>query len=174
VFKHQLKWNRDLAANIGICFYTPEEYFLGSEPEQFARGFEPTKFLKDPLNEKTAKPTEVGYKKINAQDIVLHCGSPGAGKSTFFWKKMEPLRYERVNQDILKTVSTKLNVSAGSVELPNVDKVQRQKCLKIAREHLATGRSVAVGKQATRTMDATYAAVMKLTLQKITRMPIPK
>lgn len=33
------------------------------------------------------------------------CGSPGSGKSTFYWTKLEPLGYERVNQDTLKTVS---------------------------------------------------------------------
>lgn len=103
--------SRDLAANIGIHFYTPEEFFLGAEPEHFTRDFEPTMFLKNPLDKQTATTTDAGYKKINAQDIVLLCGSPGSGKSTFFWKKLEPLGYERVNQDILKTVVTMPNVS---------------------------------------------------------------
>lgn len=44
------------------------------------------------------------YTKKNNLDIVLFCGSPGAGKSTFYWKQVEPLGYVRVNQDILKTV----------------------------------------------------------------------
>lgn len=115
--------DRDLAANIGIRFYTPEEYFLGAEPEPFTRDFEPTKFIKSSPDEKTATSSSMKYEKIDAQDIVLECGSPGAGKSTFFWKNLEPLGYERVNQDILKT---------------------REKCLRVAREHLAAGRSVAV------------------------------
>lgn len=100
----QLTSSRDLAANIGIRFYTPEEYFLGAEPEPFTRDFEPTKFIKSSPDEKTATSSSMKYEKINAQDIVLECGSPGAGKSTFFWKNLEPLGYERVNQDILKTV----------------------------------------------------------------------
>ena len=33
--------------------------------------------------------------KSNAQDIVILCGSPGAGKSTFYWKHLEPLGYAR-------------------------------------------------------------------------------
>lgn len=37
--------------------------------------------------------------------MVIFCGSPGAGKSTFYWNVLQPLGYERVNQDILKTVS---------------------------------------------------------------------
>jgi len=102
---------RDLAANIGIPFYTPEEYFLGAEPEPVTRDFEPKEFLKIPLDGTEITSPDVGYKRVNLQDIVLHCGSPGAGKSTFFWKKLEPLGYCRINQDILKTVSTKPNVS---------------------------------------------------------------
>ena len=61
-------------------------------------------FLKGPLDNETAASGDIRYEKMNAQDIVLACGSPGSGKSTFFWKKLEPLGYERVNQDILKTV----------------------------------------------------------------------
>lgn len=97
--------HRDLAANIGIRFYTPEEYFLGAGAEPFFRDFEPTKYLKSPADDEKAVLNKVEYEKINAQDIVLYCGSPGAGKSTFFWKNLQRLGYERVNQDILKSVS---------------------------------------------------------------------
>jgi bifunctional polynucleotide phosphatase/kinase len=38
-------------------------------------------------------------------EIVMFCGSPGSGKSSFYWKHLQPLGYGRVNQDILKTVS---------------------------------------------------------------------
>jgi bifunctional polynucleotide phosphatase/kinase len=104
--------SRNLAANIGIHFYTPEEYFLDAEPEPFTREFEPKEFLRNPFDEAQVRATnaDIQYKKINSQDVVLHCGSPGAGKSTFFWKKLGPQGYERVNQDILKTVSFILNV----------------------------------------------------------------
>lgn len=44
------------------------------------------------------------FTRVNNQDIILFCGSPGAGKSTFYWKYLKPLDYERVNQDTLKTV----------------------------------------------------------------------
>jgi predicted kinase len=44
------------------------------------------------------------FAKKNKLDIVLLCGSPAAGKSTFYWQQLEPLGYARVNQDLLKTV----------------------------------------------------------------------
>lgn len=53
----------------------------------------------------------------------MFCGSPGAGKSTFYWENLQPLGYERINQDSLKS---------------------RDRCLKVAREQLHAGRSVAI------------------------------
>jgi len=44
------------------------------------------------------------FTRKNEQDVVLFVGSPGSGKSTFYWEHLKPLKYERVNQDILKTV----------------------------------------------------------------------
>lgn len=58
-------------------------------------------FLSCPLTCSVVSPK---FSKVNKQDIVLSVGSPGAGKSTFYWKTLKPLGYERVNQDILKTV----------------------------------------------------------------------
>jgi hypothetical protein len=81
------------------------------------------------------------FTKTNPQDIVslasmhvnvcrlisvkvLFVGSPGAGKSTFYEKILKSLGYIRINQDTLKT---------------------RDKCLKVAAEHLSEGKSVAIG-----------------------------
>ncbi len=47
---------------------------------------------------------KITYAKINPLDIVLLCGSPGSGKSTFYWRHLKPLGYARVNQDLLKRV----------------------------------------------------------------------
>ncbi|KAK8158675.1 polynucleotide kinase 3 phosphatase-domain-containing protein [Phyllosticta citrichinensis] len=112
--------DRDFAANIGIPYFTPEEYFLGEEPKPFVRDFDPTAYL-EPCSD--GAPAPLLFSKKNPVDVVLLCGSPGAGKSTFFWRHLKPLGYERVNQDTLKT---------------------RDRCLKVAAEHLAEGVSVAV------------------------------
>jgi hypothetical protein len=122
-----LTLRRNFAANAGIQFHTPEEYFLHEDPRPFAREFDPTVYL----HEKAVRSTTAGeyrdshphrsrvnhpgtdsisevtkpLSKTNPLDIILFCGSPGAGKSSFYWRNLQPLGYGRVNQDILKTVS---------------------------------------------------------------------
>ncbi|MCJ1379392.1 hypothetical protein MMC17_002493 [Xylographa soralifera] len=128
--------DRGFASNIGISFMTPEEYFLGEEPQPFQHTFDPRIYLD---NDATINPLQLGekispvqpliqgtpveFKRINKLDVVVFCGSPGAGKSTFYWNKLQLVGYERVNQDTLKT---------------------RDKCLKVAFDSLSSGRSVAV------------------------------
>jgi bifunctional polynucleotide phosphatase/kinase len=63
---------------------------------------DPFEYLHNRLLMKTAAP--VLFSRRNDVDLVLFCGSPAAGKSTFYWKYLQPLGYERVNQDILKSV----------------------------------------------------------------------
>ncbi|RDW60769.1 DNA kinase Pnk1 [Coleophoma cylindrospora] len=111
--------DRNFAENVGIKFYTPEEYFLHEEPRPFTRTFDPSTYIE-------SSPTITSQKtfsKRNEKEIVLFCGSPGAGKSTFYWRVLEPLGYVRVNQDTLKT---------------------RDKCVKVAGEQLADGKSVVI------------------------------
>ncbi|KAL1981522.1 hypothetical protein VTN96DRAFT_2503 [Rasamsonia emersonii] len=91
--------DRNFAANIGITFKTPEEFFLDASPEQIVRDFDPASYI-DTEAGSAAPPT---FSKRHPLELVIFCGSPGAGKSTFYWKHLKPLGYERVNQDILKT-----------------------------------------------------------------------
>jgi bifunctional polynucleotide phosphatase/kinase len=88
--------DRNLAHNVGIAFKTPEEFFLDEHPRDFARDFDLINF---PFAEETE---ETKFEKKNETELILFSGPPGAGKSTFFWKHLKPLGYERVNQDILK------------------------------------------------------------------------
>ncbi|KAL8872108.1 MAG: hypothetical protein Q9174_002204 [Haloplaca sp. 1 TL-2023] len=114
--------DRNFAANVGIAFMTPEEFFLHESPHPFTRDFEPSNFLSLP----TSAPLDMSpfvFEKKSPLDIVLFCGSPGSGKSSFYWKHLQPLGYERVNQDLLKT---------------------RDKCVKVASNYLTEGTSVAI------------------------------
>ena len=99
--------DRNFAHNVGIAFKTPEEFFLNEEPRPFFRDFDPATYVgtvaANPIGD-----SATAFTKTNDVDIVLFCGSPGAGKSTFYWTQLKPLGYERVNQDILKTVRSLL------------------------------------------------------------------
>ncbi|EEP77071.1 conserved hypothetical protein [Uncinocarpus reesii 1704] len=108
--------DRNFASNIGLQFKTPEEFFRG-EPPQPVEVFDPKTYIRD--NTTTSLP----FVKSDGQELVIFCASPGAGESTFYWRYLQPLEYERVNQDVLKT---------------------RSKCLKVADEYLKGGKSVAV------------------------------
>lgn len=107
--------DRNLAANLDVPFHTPEEFFLKEAPRKHELEFDPRDYLVD-----TAPTT---FTKKNRLDIVLFCGSPGAGKSHFYRAHLQQLGYERVNQDTLKT---------------------RDRCIQVASEHLSKGKSVAV------------------------------
>lgn len=101
--------DRNLAENIGIPFKTPEEFFLGEEPRDFARDFDLINF---PF---AGESEDIKFEKRNDQELVLFCGPPGAGKSTFFWKHLKPLGFERVNQDLLKRSAIPTPSCLGSV-----------------------------------------------------------
>lgn len=114
--------DRDLASNVGIKYQSPEEFFLQEEPKPFTRTFDPTKYFESEIDSHT-EATPLVFNKKNKLDLVLFCGSPGAGKSTFYWNHMKPLGYARVNQDILKS---------------------REKCMKVATQLLEDNTSVVV------------------------------
>ncbi|TAQ85076.1 hypothetical protein B7494_g6595 [Chlorociboria aeruginascens] len=103
----------------GIQFHTPEEYFLDEPPRPFTRTLDPLSLIKDA----TAAEVSEKFIKKNDRDIILFVGSPGAGKSSFYWRQLQPLGYERINQDTLKS---------------------RDKCLKVAGKLLEEGKSVAI------------------------------
>ena len=143
--------DRELAANIGIKFHTPEEFFLDASPEAFAHEFNPAEFL----DRVTNGALTASFTKQNPQELVIFCGSPGAGKSSYFWQVLQPLGFERVNQDTLKTVSTLIPFSPTPAEFQ-----QRDRCLKKAREHLQAGESVAVGRLAQRSSSGLKADIV--------------
>ncbi|KAL6707964.1 DNA kinase/phosphatase Pnk1 [Coniothyrium glycines] len=113
--------DRDFAANVGVPFHTPEEFFRDEAPRPFVRAFQPMDFLQQTTPQ--SKSASAIFKKPSAPGVILFCGSPGAGKSSFYWKHLQPLGYARVNQDILKT---------------------REKCIKAASALIEEGTSVVV------------------------------
>ncbi|KAF3917485.1 hypothetical protein ABW21_db0201675 [Orbilia brochopaga] len=107
--------DRKFAENIGLPFLTPEEYFLDEEPAPYEFDVNPSSL------KRSSDPPD--FTKKYPVELVLFTGRPGSGKSTLSMKYLEPLGYERINQDILKT---------------------REKCLKAAEGYLKEGNSVVI------------------------------
>ncbi|RDA96038.1 hypothetical protein CP533_5935 [Ophiocordyceps camponoti-saundersi (nom. inval.)] len=112
--------DRNFAHNVGIAYKTPEEFFLGLAPREFCRDLDLARY---PFGSSSSSEPVLEFRKTNERDVVLLCGPPGAGKSTFYRNHLQPLGYERINQDSLKT---------------------REKCIEAARELLSDGCSVVI------------------------------
>lgn len=108
--------DRKFAANLGIEFKTPEEFFLGEKPAKFEwLSMDPQKFLNK------ASSTEKKEYHSKSPEMVIMVGAPATGKSTFRKRYLEPHGYVAVNRDTMGTM---------------------QKCLKAATEALKSGKSV--------------------------------
>ena len=138
--------DRNFAHNVGIPYLTPEEFFRDEAPREFLRDFDLSTYpfsggggvetgvkaeaeaeedVALDKNEDKGAPDydDVAFERRNKQDLVLFVGPPGAGKSTFFRRRLAGLGYERVNQDALGN---------------------RARCLRAARDLLAGGAAVAI------------------------------
>ncbi|OLL26810.1 Bifunctional polynucleotide phosphatase/kinase [Neolecta irregularis DAH-3] len=144
--------DRKMAMNIGIKFFTPDEFFLGQTAQPYSLGeFCPSKH--SPLNENP------DFDRKNEKDIVLLVGMPGSGKSSFYRKVLKPLGYKRINQDTLKsrencTKAALFELEKGNsvaIDNTNVDQSTRAVWIKLARTfnvpirciHLITSEPIA-------------------------------
>jgi bifunctional polynucleotide phosphatase/kinase len=95
--------DRNFAANVGMSFQSPEEFFLDQPARAFLRSIDTSVYAVS--NPEAAKLYRSKFTKRASPEIVVFVGSPGAGKSTFYRTYFEPLGYVRANQDTLKSVS---------------------------------------------------------------------
>ncbi|PVF98843.1 PNK3P-domain-containing protein [Serendipita vermifera] len=114
--------DRKFASNVGIQFYTPEEYFLGGNPIHFElKGFHPSSiFVERPLFLPSSTPLVPSTERPT---IVLFVGYPAVGKTRVYRRYFAPAGFVHVNQDILKTKS---------------------KCLELVENAIKSGKSVVV------------------------------
>ncbi|KAF9493422.1 PNK3P-domain-containing protein [Pleurotus eryngii] len=110
--------DRKWALNVGIKFYTPEEYFLGHPPAKYELlgfhvsslpvdipPFTPTSTPLVPSSDH--KPKSKGKSKPSPSpsppnlEIVLFVGYPGVGKTTFYKRHFADAGYVHINQDVL-------------------------------------------------------------------------
>lgn len=90
------------AINVGIKFYTPEEFFLnenavhcydlGRNPKSISLNSSPSAIIEDILD------------NTDSTIVILAIGSPASGKSTFYKKHFKKRNFVHVNRDILKTI----------------------------------------------------------------------
>lgn len=108
------------AANIGIDFYTPEEFFLKQKPAPFEW---PTFVPKsvDP-NGSLLSPASANLKS-ESQELIVMVGYPASGKTTFVKEHLMPHGYLHINRDNL-----------GSW----------QKCVSACKDALSRGKSVVI------------------------------
>jgi len=122
--------DRKFAANVGIAFQTPEEFFLQHAPAPFNWGATPAELL--PMSVPTddfaavsvaAESQETAVYRSQSQEVIVMVGMPASGKSTFVRKHLLPHGYVHVNRDTLVT---------------------QEKCLQGARQALTQGKSVVI------------------------------
>ncbi|KAG8897496.1 hypothetical protein FRB99_008114 [Tulasnella sp. 403] len=95
--------DRLYALNVGIPFYTPEEFFLKKSPRKFTlRGFHPSSLTSDPAASLSTSSPFVPPNPTSPE-IVLFVGYPSVGKTSFYKKHFAPAGYVHVNQDKLKS-----------------------------------------------------------------------
>jgi len=115
--------DRKFAHNVGIRFQTETEFFLRKPTEKFSwdSSFDPIE-ISDHKNTETFTQQFESYAK-STQEMILMCGPPASGKSTFTKRYFIPKGYIWINRDTVGTM---------------------QKCLNLASEAIRGGSSVVV------------------------------
>ncbi|XP_065826181.1 bifunctional polynucleotide phosphatase/kinase-like isoform X2 [Oscarella lobularis] len=113
--------DRTFAINIGLEFFTPEEYFLGQKKAPFnLSSFDPRRVLTDATQQLDPPSAKIVLEK---QELVILVGYPGSGKSTFAKRHFVSNGYVTASRDVLKTW---------------------QKCVQVATDALKQGKSVVI------------------------------
>ena len=108
--------DRLFAKNVGVNFYTPEEFFLGQPQSRFELPqFDPSKI--------SYVEREYTFIPPLNQELIIMVGSPASGKSYFVATQLIPKNYFHVNRDKLRTW---------------------QKCVKATKDALVDGKNVVV------------------------------
>ncbi|XP_033117514.1 uncharacterized protein F21D5.5-like [Anneissia japonica] len=108
--------DRMFAANVGVRFLTPEEYFFDENPCPFEwRSIDPKNYVENAKKIDAIQPKD--------KDMIIMVGPPACGKSALYQNSLQQHGYVRVNQDTLKT---------------------QHKCLALANASMSEGKSVVI------------------------------
>lgn len=118
--------DRKFAANAGLRFLTPDEFFMGTSPARFDWGsLNPADLLRatsslDPHRDLSPRPL---LPSPQCQEMTIFVGPPASGKSTLFQRVFQPAGYVHVSRDVLST---------------------QAKCHRAVREAFDEGKSVVI------------------------------
>lgn len=100
--------DRLFAINLGLKFYTPEEYFLGARSAPFQMPeFDPRKVVYNP----ESLPVNPG------PEVIIMVGCQGSGKTHFCQTHLIPLGYTHVNRDTLGSTDACYKLLQQNVQL---------------------------------------------------------
>ncbi|KAL4236921.1 hypothetical protein ACF0H5_005307 [Mactra antiquata] len=109
--------DRKFAFNLGVEFYTPEEFFFDEKPAPFTwQSIDPASII-----DKAKSSSDKKEYHSKSPEMVIMVGAPATGKSTFRRRYFESHGYIAVNRDTMGTM---------------------QKCIKAASEALKSKKSV--------------------------------
>ncbi|XP_037498606.1 bifunctional polynucleotide phosphatase/kinase [Rhipicephalus sanguineus] len=143
--------DRLFALNIGIRFYTPEEFFLKRPAAKFdLPQFDPRAVPDLPLAEVVAATKPCEGKFLNGDDlpadhteVVVLVGYPASGKSHFAKEYLLSKQYAHINRDMLKSAQKCIEEcekalrrgQSAVVDNTNPDPESRKRFIDIARKH---------------------------------------
>ncbi|CAB3405710.1 unnamed protein product [Caenorhabditis bovis] len=133
--------DRFFALNVGLKFYTPEEFFEKNQQQEpwGPPAFEPKNLFDESLNEYVPNDTKIPSDNL---EIIVLVGFPGSGKSSFSRSLAEAHGYVVINRDTLGTwqkcvAQTKYALNEGKrviVDNTNPDKESRKRYIDVAKE----------------------------------------
>jgi len=88
------------ALNLGIPFFTPEEYFVNEQvPTPVSFSFDPRTYKAEGLA--LFSPTNTPFVQSSTPEIIVNVGYPGSGKTRIAEKYLIPKGYVHINQDLI-------------------------------------------------------------------------
>ncbi|CAH1392796.1 unnamed protein product [Nezara viridula] len=128
--------DRMFAINIGLKFYTPEEYFLNEPAADYSR------FKFHPGQKNNNKLPDLELPSTN-QEVILMVGLPGSGKSHFVKNYIEPHGYYVVSRDksgtwqkCVSQLSEALKSHRNAVvDNVNPDRTSRERFIEISKKY---------------------------------------
>lgn len=140
--------DRKFAKNVGVPFLTPEQHFLGKKPTDM---WEWRSVNPRVMNEEKYGDVEIPESIASKEkEVVLMCGFPASGKSTFARRHFVSKGYKWVNRDTLKTPAKCIKATAEAlksgtsvvVDNTNPDRASRKKYIDVAKKAGVKSRCV--------------------------------